>query len=254
MENDARVALVGEENATSKKLMISAVNGQMVVLTRDINGVHLVRINTFLLKLPIFYLSLISFQSHLRCKFQFKGFSSGISLNSPFWVSSERIQDNTFLYKYSSSLSGPAISNTYIKRDHTMERTNQKCMTLTAVEDSSPQYISNSAKCARGSGSVNYEGTAFVLCMTNETPTTTSTTTTSTTSASVTTTTSSIAISEEWGPIAGANLPKMPCISALNNSHASSGNIPTLKKKRETSEKEKTEKGRFQNKYTNISL
>ena len=237
--------------------MISAANGPMVVLTRDINGVHLVRINTFLLKLPIFYLRFImlfSFQSHLRCKFQFTGFSNGISLNTPFWVSSERIQDNTFLYKYSSSLSGPAISNTYIKRDHTMERTNQKCMTLTAVEDSSPQYISNSAKCARGSGSVNYEGTAFVLCMTNETPTTTSTTTTSTTSASVTTTTSSIAISEEWGPIAGANLPKMPCISALNNSLASSGNIPTLKKKRETSEKEKTEKGRFQNKYTNISL
>ena len=54
MENDARVALVGEENATSKKLMISAANGPMVVLTRDINGVHLVRINTFLLKLPIF--------------------------------------------------------------------------------------------------------------------------------------------------------------------------------------------------------
>lgn len=54
MENDARVALVGEENATSKKLMISAANGPMVVLTQDINGVHLVRINTFLLKLPIF--------------------------------------------------------------------------------------------------------------------------------------------------------------------------------------------------------
>ena len=54
MENDARVALVGEENATSKKLMISAANGPMVVLTQDINGVHLVRINTFLLILPIF--------------------------------------------------------------------------------------------------------------------------------------------------------------------------------------------------------
>ena len=168
-----------------------------------------------------------------------------MGLNSPFWVSSERTQDNTFLYKYSSSLSGPAISSKYIKRDHTMERTNQKCMTLTAVEDSSPQYISNSAKCTRGSGSVNYEGTAFVLCMTNETPTTTSTTTTSTTSASVTTTTSTIAISEEWGPIAGANLPKMPCISALNTWDSSNGDITTLKKKREASEKEKPEKGRF---------
>ena len=55
MENDARVALVGEENATSKKLMISAANGPMVVSTRAINGVHRVRINNFLLKLPIFY-------------------------------------------------------------------------------------------------------------------------------------------------------------------------------------------------------
>ena len=91
-----------------------------------------------------------------------------LALIPRFWVPSERIQDNTLLYKYSSSLSGPAISNTYIKRDHTMERTNQKCMTLTAVEDSSPQYISNSAKCARGSGSVNYEGPAFVLCITND--------------------------------------------------------------------------------------
>ena len=118
-------------------------------------------------------------------------------------------------------------------------------MTLTAVEDSSPQYISDSAKCARGSGNVNYEGTAFVLCMTNENPTTTSTTTAPTTLASVTTATSEIATPEEWGPIAGANLPKMPCISALNTSYASNGNIPTLKKKRETSEKEKTEKGRF---------
>ena len=63
MENDARVALVGEENATSKKLMISAANGPMVVLTQDINGVHLVRINTFLLKLPIFYKT---------CYFRFK--------------------------------------------------------------------------------------------------------------------------------------------------------------------------------------
>ena len=62
MENDARVALVGEENATSKKLMISAANGPMVVLTRDINGVHLVRINTFLLKLPIFYLRFMFFR------------------------------------------------------------------------------------------------------------------------------------------------------------------------------------------------
>ena len=49
MGNDARVALVGEENATSKKLMISAA----MILTRAINGVHWVRINTFLLKLPI---------------------------------------------------------------------------------------------------------------------------------------------------------------------------------------------------------
>ena len=173
-----------------------------------------------------------------------------MGLNSPFWVSSERTQDNTFLYQYSSSLSGPAISSTYIKRDHTMERTNQKCMTLTAVEDSSPQYISNSAKCARGPGNVNYEGTAFVLCMTNETPTTTSTTTTSTTLASVTTPTSVIATSEEWGPIAGVNLPKMPCIAALNIENTNNENIPPLKKKREATEKEKALRGKFHNKCT----
>ena len=128
-----------------------------------------------------------------------------------------------------------------------MERTNQKCMTLTAVEDSSPQYVSNSAKCDRGSGTVNYEGTAFVLCMTNEIPTTTSTTATSTTSAQVITPTSAIATTEEWGPIAGANLPKMPCISALNTGNTSNENIPTLKKKREASQKENSLKGRFQN-------
>ena len=51
MENDARVALVGEENATSKKLMISAANGPMVVSTRAINGVHRVSLDVFLLKL-----------------------------------------------------------------------------------------------------------------------------------------------------------------------------------------------------------
>ena len=54
MGNDARVALVGEENATSKKLMISAA----MILTRVINGVHRVRMNTFLLNLPIFYMRL----------------------------------------------------------------------------------------------------------------------------------------------------------------------------------------------------
>ena len=55
MENDAKVALVGEDNATSKKRMISAA----MILTRAINGVHRVRINTFLLKLPIFSLCFV---------------------------------------------------------------------------------------------------------------------------------------------------------------------------------------------------
>ena len=79
MENDARVALVGEENATSKKLMISAANGPMVVLTRDINGVHLVRINTFLLILPIFNL-LFRFKVNCVVNFNSQAFPVALAL------------------------------------------------------------------------------------------------------------------------------------------------------------------------------
>ena len=47
MENDARVAWVGGDNATSKKLLICAV----IYLILVINGVHRVSLNPFSLKL-----------------------------------------------------------------------------------------------------------------------------------------------------------------------------------------------------------
>ena len=59
MENDARVAWVGGDNATSKKLLICAV----IYLILAINGVHRVSLSAFSPKLYLFHIKPVVFVS-----------------------------------------------------------------------------------------------------------------------------------------------------------------------------------------------